>query len=143
MQLKKLKSGIRSGTQITLNFSSNSNDESCDDANFSHKLLLTKGQVSKFGKAFANDSSANINFLHTFTHLKVKNVLIPLGLPAAASEKDAAIQKKIHGLRTTTSVFSNEDLKDIIKIVKSLKESGFLIKRVSETIKNEAKAQKG
>ena len=31
---------------------------------------------------------------------------------------------------------------DIIKIVKSLEESGLLIKRVSETIKNEAEEQK-
>ena len=31
----------------------------------------------------------------------------------------------------------------IVKIVKSLKESGLLIKGVSETIKNEAKEQKG
>ena len=34
-------------------------------------------------------------------------------------------------------------MKDIIKIVKSLKDSGLLIKGVSETIKNEAKEQKG
>ena len=34
-------------------------------------------------------------------------------------------------------------MKDIMKIVKSLKHSGLLIKDVSETIKNEAKEQKG
>ena len=34
-------------------------------------------------------------------------------------------------------------MNDILKIVKSLEESGFLIKGVSETIKNEAKEQKG
>ena len=33
-------------------------------------------------------------------------------------------------------------MEDIIKIVKSVKESGFLIKGVSETIENEAKEQK-
>ena len=32
---------------------------------------------------------------------------------------------------------------DIMKIVKSLEESGLLIKGVNETIKNEAKEQKG
>ena len=32
---------------------------------------------------------------------------------------------------------------DIIKIIKSLKESGLLVKRVSKAIKNEAKEQKG
>ena len=37
------------------------------------------------------------------------------------------------GLRT-----SNEEINDIIKIVKSFKEFGLLIKDVTETIKNEA-----
>ena len=34
-------------------------------------------------------------------------------------------------------------MKDILKIVKSLEYSGLLLKAVSETIKNEAKEQKG
>ena len=34
-------------------------------------------------------------------------------------------------------------MEDIMKIVKSLEESGLLIKEISETIKNEAKEQKG
>ena len=34
-------------------------------------------------------------------------------------------------------------MNDIMKIVKSLKQSGLLIKVVSETIKNETKGQKG
>ena len=68
-----------------------------------------------------------------------KSVLVPLELTAAASATDRAIQKKIFGSGTTTLVFSNEDPNDIMKIVKSLEESGLLIKGVSETIKNEAK----
>ena len=47
------------------------------------------------------------------------------------------------GSGTTTLVFSNEDLNDIMKIIKSLEESGLLIKRASKTIKNEAKEQSG
>ena len=43
----------------------------------------------------------------------------------------------------TTLIIFNEEMKDIIKIVESLKDSGLLIKGVSETIKNEAKEQKG
>ena len=42
-----------------------------------------------------------------------------------------------------TIVISNEEMNDIMKIVKSLEESGLLIKGVSEAIKNEAKEQKG
>ena len=75
------------------------------------------------------------------------NVLRPLmtsGLPSAADE---AIQKKIHGSgrptdlasRATALIISNEEMEDIMKIVKSLEESRLLIKGISETIKNEVK----
>ena len=47
------------------------------------------------------------------------------------------------GSGTTTLVFSNEDLNDIMKIIKSLEESGLLIKSARKTIKNEAKEQSG
>ena len=71
-----------------------------------------------------------------------KSVLIPLGLTTAAAT-DAAIHKKIFGSGTTTLIISNEETDDIMKIIKSLEESGLLMKSVSETIKNEAKGQKG
>ena len=38
----------------------------------------------------------------------------------------------------TTLTISNEEMNDIIKIVKSLKKSVFLIKGVSETIQSES-----
>ena len=57
-----------------------------------------------------------------------KSVLIPLGLTAAASGTDAAIQKKIYGLGVTTLMISNEEMKNIMKIVKLLEESGLLMK---------------
>ena len=72
-----------------------------------------------------------------------KIVLIPLGLTAAASATDAAIQKKILGQGVTALVISNKEIENVIKIVKSLEESGLLIKGVSETIKNKVKEQKG
>ena len=71
-----------------------------------------------------------------------KNVLLPSGLSAGMSATDAAIQKKIYGSGTTALIISNEEMKDIIKIVKSREESGSLIKGISETIKNETKEQK-
>ena len=40
-------------------------------------------------------------------------------------------------------IILNKKMNDIIKIVKSLEESGLLIKGVSETIENEAKEQQG
>ena len=72
-----------------------------------------------------------------------KNVLIQLGLTAAASATDAAIHKKMFGPGFTTLIIFNEEMNDIIKIVKSLEDSGLLVKSVSKTIKNEAKEQKG
>ena len=43
----------------------------------------------------------------------------------------------------TTLIISNEEMDDIMKIVKSLDEYVLLIKGVSEIIKNEAKEQRG
>ena len=65
--------------------------------------------------------------------------MVPLKLTVAASATDAAIQKKIFGSGMTASIISNKEMEDIMKIVKSLEESGLLKKGVSETTKNEAK----
>ena len=43
------------------------------------------------------------------------------------------------GSEFTILIISNEDMEDIIKIVKSLEDSVILIKSLSETIKNEVK----
>ena len=72
-----------------------------------------------------------------------KRVLIPLGLTAAATATDAAIYEKMFGSGNTKLIISNEEMIDIMEIVKSLEEFGILIKRMSQTIKNEAKEQKG
>ena len=72
-----------------------------------------------------------------------KSVLLPLGLSAVLSMADAAIQKKIYGSGTTALIISNEEIEDILKVVKSLEESGLLIKGISEIIKNKAKEQIG
>ena len=75
------------------------------------------------------------------------SVLIPLGLTAAASAADAGIHKKIlgsgHNNNMTTLIISNNEIEDIIKIVKSLEDSGLLLKGVTETVQNEVKEQKG
>ena len=142
-----------------------------DDNNFLYKLLLANTQVSMLRKAFANNSSVNLKLSKTQFHkirrsrgflgirsrplLKTglplirnvlkplaKSVLTPLGL-AAASATDAIIHKKIFGSGVTTLIISNEEMNGIIKIVKSLEESGLLIKGIAETIKSEAKGQKG
>ena len=72
-----------------------------------------------------------------------KSVLIPLGLTAAASAADAGIHKKILGSGNTTLIISNDEIHDIIKIIKSLEDSGLLLKGVTETVQNEVKEKKG
>ena len=46
-------------------------------------------------------------------------------------------------LHNTTLTISNEEMNDIMKIVKLLEESGLLKKGVSKTIKTDVKEQKG
>ena len=73
-----------------------------------------------------------------------KSVLSPLGLTAGALAADAAIHKKILGSgNTTTLIISNDEIMDIIKIVKFLEDSGLLLEDVTETVQNEVKEQKG
>ena len=72
-----------------------------------------------------------------------KSVLIPLGLTAAASAADTGIHKKILGSGNTTLIVSNNEIEDIIKIIKPLEDSGLLLKGVTETVQNEVKDQKG
>ena len=59
--------------------------------------------------------------------------MVPLELTAEASVINIVIQKKIRS-GTRTSIFSNEELNDIIKI-------GLLIKGVTETFQNKIKEQ--
>ena len=47
------------------------------------------------------------------------------------------------GSGTATLMISNYEMNDILKIVKSLENSGLLLKGVSETIQHEAKEQRG
>ena len=77
-----------------------------------------------------------------------KSVLVPLDLTTAASPVDANMHKKILGSgkspfdsvkQTTTLIISDNEMKDIIKIFKSLEDHGLLLKGVSKTIQNEAK----
>ena len=72
-----------------------------------------------------------------------KNVLAPLGLSAAMSAIDGSIKKKMLGSGTTTLIISNDEMDDILKIVKFLEDSNVLLKLVSETIQNEAKEKRG
>ena len=49
------------------------------------------------------------------------SILIPLGLTAVESATDAAVQKKIYGSGATALIILNEEMEDLMKIVKSVK----------------------
>ena len=116
-QLNKLKSAIKNGTDVVLRLSLNMVGNSNNETNFPHKLLLTNRQILTLTKAFANHTSVDIKFskaqltkmqkggfLKSLMPLlksglpSLKSVVKPLGmlgLSAAASATDAAINKKM------------------------------------------------
>ena len=53
------------------------------------------------------------------------------------------LKKKMLGSGVITLIISNNEMDDILKLVKSLENSGVLLKGVSETIQHEAKEQRG
>ena len=171
-QLNKLKSAIKNENEVVIRLSPNMIGDSNDNGSFPHELLLTDRQVSSIHKAFAINWSADIKFSKTQLPKMIqsggflgkllspliktglpltknvitplaKSVLITLGLTAAASAADAGIHKKILGSGNTTLIISNKDIEDLIKIVKSLEDSGLLLKGVTESVQNEVKEQKG
>ena len=172
-QLITLKAAIKNKNDVVIRLSPNMIGDSNDKTNFPHELLLTDRQVSSIHKAFSNNSSIDIKFEKTqlskmiqsggflgkllgpfllkaglpliknVITLLAKSVLTPLGLTAAASAADAGIHKRILGSGNTKLIISNKDIEDLIKIVKSLEDSGLLLKGVTESVQNEVKEQKG
>ena len=164
-QLNKLKSAIKNENDVVIRLSPNMIGDSNDQTNFPHELLLTDRQVSSIRKAFSNNSSVDIKFSKTQLSKMIqsgeflgkllgpllktglplmksvitplaKSILIPLGLTAAAAAADAGIHKKILGSGGhTTLIISNRDMEDLIKIVKSLEDSGLLLNGVAESVK--------
>ena len=163
VQLNKFKKAVKSNEGATLrlgirNFNKNETP---------HELLLTTRQNTKLRNAPNNNSATDIKLskaqikkiiqsggflgkllsklagpLMKLVLPLTKNVLAPLGLTAAMSAIDGSIQKKIHG-SGVKSIIEQEDMNDIMKIIKALENSGILLKGASKTIENETKEQKG
>ena len=115
-------------------------------------IKLSKTQLSKMlqsggfiGKLLGPLLKIRLPLTKNVLKSLAKSVLIPLGLTAAADAADAGISKKILGSdhQNTTLIMSNDEMEDIMKIVKSLEDSSLSLKGVGETIQNEAKEQKG
>ena len=62
LQLNRLKSEMKNGTEVTLKVSLNVAGDSNDEKTFLLKQLLTSTQVSKLHKSFTIGSSANISY---------------------------------------------------------------------------------
>ena len=127
-----------------------------DEINFTQKLLLTNRQVSKLLKAFANNRSAVKELSNTqlskiiqlsrflgrllgpllqtvlplmknVPKLIAKSVLIQLGLTTTTLAADVVILKKLISARTIAVIISNEEMGDVMKIIKFPEESRLLI----------------
>ena len=99
VQLNKLKKSVKSneGATLRLGIKSFNEDE------LPYELLLTNRQNTKLRNAINK----------------------PLGLRAAMSAIDESIQKKIHGSGIKL-IIEEEDMKDIMKIIEALENSGIL-----------------
>ena len=150
VQLNKLKKVVKSneGATLRLGIKNFNKDER------PHELLLTTRQNTKLRNAINNNLATDIKlskaqikkliqsggFLGKLLSklasplMKVamplaKNVLAPIGLTAAMSPIDGGIQKKIHGSGATKGagvklIIEQEDMNDIMKIIKALENSG-------------------
>ena len=127
-----------------------------DEINFTQKLLLTNRQVSKLLKAFANNRSAvkelsntqlskiiqlsrflgrllgpllqtGLPLMKNVPKPIAKSVLIQLGLTTTTLAADVVILKKLISARTIAVIISNEEMGDVMKIIKFPEESRLLI----------------
>ena len=127
-----------------------------DEINFTQKLLLTNRQVAKLLKAFANNRSAvkelsntqlskiiqlsrflgrllgpllqtGLPLMKNVPKPIAKSVLIQLGLTTTTLAADVVILKKLISARTIAVIISNEEMGDVMKIIKFPEESRLLI----------------
>ena len=68
--------------------------------------------------------TADLPLMKSVLTLLAKHALLSFILSSAMSAADAGIHTKIYGSGTTTLIISNEEIEDIMKISKSLEESG-------------------
>ena len=163
VQLSKLKKSVKNNEEVTLRLGvKNFNKDELP-----HELLLTTRQNTKLRNAINNNLSTDIKLskaqlkkliqsggflgkllgklaspLMNVAMPSAKNVLAQLGITAAMSAIDGSIKKKMHGSGVKLMI-ENEDMDDIMKIIKALENSGILLDGVGKTIENEVKEQKG
>ena len=115
-------------------------------------IKLSKAQISKIIQSGGSFGS----WLGNLGKKALTNIAIPLArdnLPGLVSNLTSnainKFERKISGKGAVragkgfTLFILNEDMNDIIKIIKSLEDSGVLIDGVTETVKHEIKYQEG
>ena len=103
------------------------------------KSLENRGTLLNSRKITSQEGGF-LNFLRpliTAALLLMKNVLTPLAKSVLLPLGLSAVMSAFNGSGTTALIISNEEMEDLMKIVKSLEESGLIVKGVSKTIKNE------
>ena len=128
----------------------NSNDKN----NFPHKVLLPDRQVSKIRKAFPNASSANIKLLKTQLSkiAQLRGVLrdIPIfrNILSSVAKKGTDIARNLEKIFLNKQTYrfnkeyitdsgvtlTNNEIKDIIKVIKSLENWGTLLKETTTKV---------
>ena len=156
-QLNKLKSAIKNESEVVLRLSPNmigdnetnfphqllltnrqvANICKAFASNSSIDIKLSKTQLSKMiqsggflGRLLGPLLKTGLPLIKNVIKPLAKSVLITLELTPVATGADAGIHKKILGLghnNTATLIISNDEMKDIIKIVKYLEDSGLLL----------------
>ena len=154
IQLSKLKKAVKNGSEVVLRLGA----KNFNKDELPHELFLTTRQSTKLRNAINNNLATDIKlskaqlkklvksggFLGKLLSkiagplMKVamplaKNVLAPLGLTAAMSAIDGGIQKKMRG-EGIKLMIEDEDMSDIMKIIKALEKSGILLNGVGKTI---------
>ena len=104
----------------------------------SSDIKLSKTQLSKMiqlggflGRLLSPLIKTGLSLMESVIRSLAKRVLVPSELTAAASAADAGIHKKILGSghnNNTTLIISNDEMDDILKIVRSIEDSGVLLK---------------
>ena len=150
IQLSKLKKAVKNGSEVVLRLGA----KNFNKDELPHELFLTTRQSTKLRNAINNNLTTDIKlskaqlksggFLGKLLSkiagplMKVamplaKNVLAPLGLTAAMSAIDGGIQKKMRG-EGIRLMIEDEDMSDIMKIIKALEKSGILLNGVGKII---------
>ena len=116
--LEFYKGTVKSNEGLTLRLST----KNFNKDEVPHELLLTTRQNTKLRNALNNNSATDIK------------------LSKAQIKKLIQIKYIFSGIKL---IIEEEDMKDIIKIIKELENSDILLKEVSKTIENEIKEQRG